>query len=80
MVLPFRPQPVCEFRGHEDDVFDLSWGSDLFLLSASRDRTVRLWHVFTDGALKIFRCATLSSSRVATRMLGTLGIVLAAYI
>ena len=56
-ALPFQPQPVREFCGHEDDIFDLSWSSNLFLLSASRDKTVRLWHVLTDGALKVFRRA-----------------------
>ena len=53
----FDAQPVRVFRGHGDDVFDLSWSSNSFLLSASRDKTVRLWHLSTDAALKTFRCA-----------------------
>jgi WD40 repeat protein len=53
---PFRPRPYKEFGGHTGAVYDLSWSANLFLLSGSRDRTVRLWHVYRDGALKVFRC------------------------
>ena len=53
----FRTPPLKEFFGHQDDVFDLSWSGNLFLLSASRDKTCMLWHLYSDVALKTFKCA-----------------------
>jgi WD40 repeat protein len=53
--LIFDPRPVKEFVGHGDDVFDLSWSNNNFLLTGSRDKSVKLWHVSTDAALKTFR-------------------------
>ena len=41
----FWRQPVQQWEGHTKDVLDLSWSSSDFLLSASMDGTVRLWHV-----------------------------------
>lgn len=37
--------PIQSYRDHSRDVIDLSWSSSDFLLSASVDKTVRLWHV-----------------------------------
>ncbi len=39
------PIPCRVFREHVDDVIDLSWTRKHFLLSASADKTVRLWNV-----------------------------------
>jgi WD40 repeat protein len=39
-VHPFR-----RWRDHSEDIVDLSWNMNHFLLSASIDKTVRLWHV-----------------------------------
>lgn len=39
------PIPCRVYRDHTDDIVDLSWTSDDFLLSASADKTVRLWNV-----------------------------------
>jgi WD40 repeat protein len=66
LSLPFRPQPYREFGGHTGAVYDLSWSSNLFLVSGSRDRTVRLWHVYRDSALKVFRCARPLCPRLAS--------------
>lgn len=52
---PFQTPAAKELRGHQDDIFDLSWSGNLFLLSASRDKTVVLWHLYSDAALKTFR-------------------------
>lgn len=57
-ALPFRPRAVRQFHGHHGDIFDLSWSSSSFLLSSGRDKTVRLWHAHSNGALKMFRCAS----------------------
>lgn len=52
----FRTPALKELFGHQDDIFDLSWSGNLFLLSASRDKTCMLWHLYSDVALKTFKC------------------------
>ncbi|URD83916.1 WD-40 repeat family protein [Musa troglodytarum] len=47
-------RPVCSFRGHSDDVLDLSWSKSQYLLSSSMDKTVRLWHMSSNCCLKTF--------------------------
>ncbi|KAJ8505254.1 hypothetical protein OPV22_006140 [Ensete ventricosum] len=47
-------KPVCSFRGHLDDVLDLSWSKSQYLLSSSMDKTVRLWHMSSNSCLKVF--------------------------
>lgn len=46
--------PVCSFKGHLDDVLDLSWSKSQLLLSSSMDKTVRLWDLETKTCLKLF--------------------------
>ncbi|CBI30564.3 unnamed protein product, partial [Vitis vinifera] len=46
--------PVCSFKGHLDDVLDLSWSGSQLLLSSSMDKTVRLWDMETKSCLKLF--------------------------
>ena len=38
--------PYHVWRGHSCDVLDLSWSESHFMLSASADKTVRLWSIF----------------------------------
>ncbi|CAK9863101.1 unnamed protein product [Sphagnum jensenii] len=45
---------MCSFRGHTEDVLDLSWSRTQFLLSSSMDKTVRLWHISYEGCLRTF--------------------------
>ncbi|KAJ6760365.1 TRANSDUCIN/WD40 REPEAT-LIKE SUPERFAMILY PROTEIN [Salix purpurea] len=47
-------KPLHEFRGHSGEVLDLSWSKNNHLLSASEDKTVRLWQVGCDCCLKVF--------------------------
>uniref|UniRef100_A0A8I7BBS1 Uncharacterized protein n=1 Tax=Hordeum vulgare subsp. vulgare TaxID=112509 RepID=A0A8I7BBS1_HORVV len=54
-VFALAEQPVCVFKGHEDDVLDLSWSKQSSrLLSSSMDKTVRLWDVESKACLKVF--------------------------
>lgn len=59
VVIPHRTfalsqVPVHEFYGHGDAILDLSWSRNGDLLSASMDKTVRLWRVGSDSCLKVF--------------------------
>ncbi|KAJ4746909.1 Transducin/WD40 repeat-like superfamily protein [Rhynchospora pubera] len=53
-VFALSEKPICSFRGHSDDVLDLSWSKSQHLLSSSMDKTVRLWHMESNTCLKIF--------------------------
>jgi len=50
-----RPAPHRSYAGHEADVLDVAWSRSQFLLSASMDKTVRLWHISMDDSLRVFR-------------------------
>ncbi|OWM82313.1 WD repeat-containing protein 44 [Punica granatum] len=53
-VFGLSERPVCSFKGHLDDVLDLSWSRSQLLLSSSMDKTVRLWDLDTMSCLKLF--------------------------
>jgi WD40 repeat protein len=48
-------RPVREYHGHGGDILDLSWSASGFILTASMDCTVRLWHLTQPDCLKSFR-------------------------
>ena len=50
-----RARPVRVYRGHKQDILDVAWSKTNFLLSASMDKTVRLWHVSMDECLRVFK-------------------------
>ncbi|KAJ2845693.1 WD repeat-containing protein 44, partial [Coemansia erecta] len=50
-----EPVPFRSYVGHAADVLSLSWSKNGFLLSASMDRTVRLWHPHRPECLCTFR-------------------------
>ena len=50
-----EPEPIREFSAHNADILDLAWSPSNFLLSASRDKTVRLWHVDRERQLALFK-------------------------
>uniref|UniRef100_A0ACD6ALJ8 Uncharacterized protein n=1 Tax=Avena sativa TaxID=4498 RepID=A0ACD6ALJ8_AVESA len=59
VVIPHRTfalsqVPVHEFYGHDDVILDLSWSINGDLLSASMDKTVRLWQIGCNTCLKVF--------------------------
>jgi WD40 repeat protein len=44
----FDVDPMCALIAHGHGILDLAWSrKSLFLLSASMDNTVRLWHPLT---------------------------------
>uniref|UniRef100_A0A6S8WVD0 Uncharacterized protein n=1 Tax=Chaetoceros debilis TaxID=122233 RepID=A0A6S8WVD0_9STRA len=57
-----NPIPVQRFTAHEEDVVDLSWSSTNFLISASLDKTARLWHPSRPMCLKEFNHADAVTS------------------
>lgn len=50
-----RGRPYRVYHGHKQDILDVAWSKTNFLLSASMDKTVRLWHVSMDDCLRIFK-------------------------
>ncbi|KAG9158033.1 hypothetical protein Leryth_000199 [Lithospermum erythrorhizon] len=46
--------PVHLFQGHTGEVLDISWSKNNCLLSASVDKTVRLWQIGYDHCVKVF--------------------------
>ncbi|KAJ1930548.1 hypothetical protein FBU59_006962, partial [Linderina macrospora] len=50
-----EPVPFRSYVGHSADILSLSWSKNGFLLSASMDRTVRLWHPHRPECLCTFR-------------------------
>ncbi|GMI75583.1 hypothetical protein like AT5G24320 [Hibiscus trionum] len=53
-VFRILEKPLHEFHGHNGDILDLSWSKKNFLLSASVDKTVRMWQVGSDHCLRVF--------------------------
>ncbi|XP_047337254.1 WD repeat-containing protein 44-like isoform X2 [Impatiens glandulifera] len=53
-IFGLSDKPIFSFKGHLDDVLDLSWSKSKQLLSSSMDKTVRLWDLYSKSCLKIF--------------------------
>ncbi|XP_010245259.1 PREDICTED: transcription initiation factor TFIID subunit 5-like [Nelumbo nucifera] len=54
-VFKIEESPLQEFHGHTSDILDLSWSKSNFLLSSSKDKTVRLWQVGCNQCLNVFQ-------------------------
>eukprot|EP00871_Galdieria_phlegrea_P004585 jgi/Galph1/5127/GphlegSOOS_G3735.1 len=50
-----KPYPFREYSGHKLDILDVAWSKNDFLLSASMDKTVRLWHPSSMETLRKFQ-------------------------
>ncbi|KAJ3140441.1 hypothetical protein HK100_009639 [Physocladia obscura] len=48
------PNAHRTFSGHTAPILDISWSKIDFLLTASADKTVRLWHIISLVCLKVF--------------------------
>ncbi|CAM9696638.1 unnamed protein product, partial [Chrysoparadoxa australica] len=55
-------KPYLTFTGHTSDIIDLSWSRNDFLLSASLDKTVRLWHPTQGTCLDVFQHGDIVTS------------------
>ncbi|XP_078434860.1 uncharacterized protein LOC144705878 isoform X2 [Wolffia australiana] len=51
----FAEAPLQECNGHSSDVLDLSWSKSNYLLSSSKDKTVRMWRVGQDSCIRVFQ-------------------------
>lgn len=51
----FVERPLRELSGHANEILDLSWSKNNFLLSTSMDKSVRLWHTSRDECLCTFK-------------------------
>lgn len=61
-IIVISPTPVQRFTDHEKDIVDLSWSETGFLVSASMDKTARLWHPTRSKCLRVFRHADVVTS------------------
>ena len=55
-------EPLQRFKDHTADVIDLSWSHTNFLLTASLDSSVRLYHYSKSHCLHLFKHASLVAS------------------
>ena len=55
-------EPLQRFKDHTADVIDLSWSHTNFLLTASLDSSVRLYHYSKSHCLHLFKHANLVAS------------------
>lgn len=51
----FDSEPIQILKGHTAEILDCAWSTNNFLLTASMDKTVRLWHHTRSDALGIFQ-------------------------
>ncbi|ERN16073.1 hypothetical protein AMTR_s00030p00138110 [Amborella trichopoda] len=54
-IFKISEEPLCELIGHCGAVLDLSWSQSKYLLSASKDKTVRLWQLGCNECVKVFQ-------------------------
>lgn len=54
-VFNITETPLHEFHGHASDILDMTWSMSEFLLTSSKDKTVRMWKVGCDGCLAVFK-------------------------
>ncbi|CAL4968950.1 unnamed protein product [Urochloa decumbens] len=54
-VFNIADTPLHEFHGHTSDILDMAWSKSDFLLTSSKDKTVRMWKVGCDGCLAVFK-------------------------
>ncbi|EDO19624.1 hypothetical protein Kpol_1018p164 [Vanderwaltozyma polyspora DSM 70294] len=58
----FKPLPVRVFQEHSQDILDLDWSKNGFILTSSMDKTVKLWHPDRAVSLRTFKHPDFVSS------------------
>ncbi|XP_073141362.1 uncharacterized protein [Henckelia pumila] len=53
-IFHIEEEPLQKLKGHSGEILDLAWSPSNHLLSASTDKTVRLWKVGSDECLGVF--------------------------
>ncbi|KAL6634209.1 hypothetical protein ACP70R_026880 [Stipagrostis hirtigluma subsp. patula] len=53
-VFSILETPLHELHGHTSDILDMTWSKSDFLLTSSKDKTVRMWKVGCDSCLAVF--------------------------
>ncbi|XP_075501471.1 uncharacterized protein LOC142539715 [Primulina tabacum] len=53
-IFHIEEEPLHKLKGHSGKILDLAWSSSNHLLSASTDKTVRLWQVGSEKCLGVF--------------------------
>ncbi|WOK97335.1 2-deoxy-glucose resistant protein 2-like [Canna indica] len=54
-IFKIKETPLQELQGHTSDILDLSWSQSNYLLTSSKDKTVRMWKVGYTECLKVFQ-------------------------
>uniref|UniRef100_A0A0D9VGT6 Uncharacterized protein n=1 Tax=Leersia perrieri TaxID=77586 RepID=A0A0D9VGT6_9ORYZ len=54
-IFSITETPLQEFHGHTSDILDLAWSKSDFLLTSSKDNTIRMWKVGCDHCLALFK-------------------------
>ncbi|CDO95935.1 unnamed protein product [Kluyveromyces dobzhanskii CBS 2104] len=50
----FHPDPCATLHEHTDDILDIDWSKNSFILTGSMDKTCKLWHCERSTSLKTF--------------------------
>lgn len=50
----FHPNPLVTFHEHTDDILDIDWSKNSFILTGSMDKSCKLWHCARPTSLKTF--------------------------
>ena len=58
----FRRHPIREFAGHTNDILDLCWSKNHFLLSCSSDKSAKVWHPSRPDCLCTFAMPDMVTS------------------
>ncbi|CCE64135.1 hypothetical protein TPHA_0G02940 [Tetrapisispora phaffii CBS 4417] len=50
----FKRKPIINFEEHSNDILDLDWSKNGFLVSASMDKSVKLWNIEKKQSLRTY--------------------------
>lgn len=50
----FNPKPVQTFMEHSENILDIDWSKNDFLITGSMDKLVKIWHLEKKQSLKTF--------------------------